>query len=90
MTLFSVPIFLFDFIVGLGSLFSIAGIGLGAILLLHSATIPISILIAVLGEIILIPSALFSPVLFVGGIIAWVIGDLQGLGLEAAALSFIF
>ena len=68
----------------------IAGIGIGAILLLHSATIPISILIAVFGEIILIPSALLSPVLFVGGITAWIIGDLQGLKLEAAALSFLF
>ena len=43
---------------------------------LHMLTVPIGFLLAVFGEVFLIPLAIISPFTFGGGLIAWIIGEL--------------
>ena len=44
--------------------------------LLHAMSVPVFFLIAVFGELILIPLAIISPFTFFGGLTAWIIGDI--------------
>jgi hypothetical protein len=76
--LFSIPIAIFDLWAGVSLISTLYGLGVGALFLIHIYTIPFFVFLAVFGEIILIPLAIFSPFLFLGGLIGWIYGDLQG------------
>ena len=74
--LFSIPIVIVDILI-----MSSLGVGFYTILLipfpfLHMLSTGIFFLLAVFGEILLIPLAFVSPIFFIGGLIGWIIGDI--------------
>ena len=74
--LFSVPIAIVDIWGTIASVMSLWFIGLAIPLVIQLVTMPFFLLMAIFGEIILIPVAPFSPFLFVGGIIGWIYGEI--------------
>ena len=74
--LFSIPIAIFDIWAAASSIASLYMLALAIPALFQLYTLPIFLFIAIFGEIFLIPLIPFTPFLFVGGVIGWIIGDI--------------
>ncbi len=74
--LFSIPTAIFDVWGAGASIASLYYLALAIPLLFQLVTMPFFLFMALFGEIILIPLVPFSPFLFVGGIIGWIVGEI--------------
>ncbi len=74
--LFSIPTAIVDLLGTIAAIMSLWYIGLAIPLLFQLVTMPFFLFMALFGEIILIPLVPFSPFLFVGGIIGWIVGEI--------------
>ena len=74
--LFSIPTAILDFWGAGTAIASLWYLALAIPLLFQLFTMPFFLFMALFGEIILIPLAPFTPFLFVGGIIGWIVGDI--------------
>ena len=73
---FSIPIIIVDILIMVALSEGFYIIIMVPFPLIHLISTVISFLLAVFGEIILVPLSLLSPILFIGGLIGWIIGDL--------------
>ena len=74
--LFSIPVAILDVVYSAAAISSLYYLAAAIPLVFQLITMPFFLFMAIFGEIILIPLAPFSPFLFVGGIIGWIVGDI--------------